>query len=291
MLTIERQTPYSTINHPAQEDWLELGRAAAEELCRVDSSEVAEALATASIRADVYRQMDQTNNLNNLRLTDRDTYSRLAGHPELTGEHLQWFARAAFAAFIYSEKDTSRPNKIALDLGGIRQLGDWSLAALDILQAGIPSQVRAADPKAAVRILERPGERHISYKVLPIILDSTEPDVPLRFGLVRRRRGVADIHFAPDETQPGMVVQVFKESTALYNVDEIEDEHARAKLAKTPRQYRMDEKKPVTNSSLASAAGRVFEAVIKETPERRKTSKAVVPVGTHILMLGRRPTT
>lgn len=281
------------IDHPAQPGWLEAGREQAETLTIPGDTTLEAVLSMASIRTDDYRQYFQRVNLLYLQPTTLDTYNSMAGRPEQLGEQIRWFGRMALGAFRRPEDFNRYPfDTVALDLGGVRQLGRWGSDALDVLEASLEARVLETDSAMKVKVMKRPGERETSYRVLPVVLEKTNPDEPLEYGIVRRRRAVASVTLPATPTDPPSVVEISKESTAVYVVNEVTDKRDRRILAHTPREYRAVEGDtvdiPLNDNMLASAAGRVFEAAI-EAYKRGEPPEAVAPVSVHLVMLSRRP--
>jgi hypothetical protein len=167
--------------------------------------------------------------------------------------------------------------KLGVELGGMRQAGEWSgTGQLDARAESIPEGLTAKYPTAVVDILK--GSKHIQKNYVTNALHYIQdgryvPDFPNL--LVRRRRGAANVWM------PGMYpeypIHIVKEASAVVlrrRMDEREAEVVHDGYAT----YEMfQQNNGVKNSRAAGAAGRAFEQSI----HAREASKVVFPVSAH----------
>lgn len=165
----------------------------------------------------------------------RAEYDQLTGRADKVSDFILWFSRVSHKAFVAQEQLAKKSfSHVSLELGGIRQYGDWNATkSLDGMIRTVPNGVLARDPEAHIVVYGHPKYepidpervRHVdtwtnSYRLmpeyqLPVIRSNKESrkDEYVRsvdFAVVRRRRPIADIYI-PGQSD----AVIFKESLGL----------------------------------------------------------------------------
>lgn len=279
------------IDHPVQAGWLSHGRDIFDSKHKAmlterfaDTGESIEAVLSAVALAgsitDGYRMSHEAQSRGELDLNEpqrNQQYSDLAGRPERVGEFISWFG--TIAAECFEHASTRRDLlKIGLELGGMRQAGDWSgTGPLDDMAKSIPSILPKIDPSAKVRILERGKAVQKNYVILPlghVVMGRYDPN--FEFALIRRRRGAADVHL--NGKYP---IQIFKESSAVVAINKMDE----TDVTLLRKAYLKSDNLPANkkrNSSPAGVAGREFERSIRFKRERSLTT---IPISAHYVMV------
>lgn len=279
-----------SINHPVQTGWLAHGRdiydttheAMLTERFRDTNENIQSLLAAVALTgsiADAKRMSHEHQSRGELGLGKDHlfhAYTEFAGRPKRVGKFIAWFSTIAQACF---EKEDIRKDlqKIGLELGGMRQAGDWSgTTPLDDMAKSIPVELACEDPSAQVRVLERGRAVQKNYVLQPLEhINEGMYNPDFHYAMVRRRRGVADILI------PGKhPIEIFKESAALVIIDQMSEKEALVirEAYKDQANFAVNGQK---NSGPAGAAGREFERAIQEL---RNESRSVVPVSAHYVM-------
>lgn len=312
--------PWPSIDHPAQADWWERARhvldaetstgaaawAALEErfantrdntgkLFSVES--LIGALKLATDRTCRNRLDHENENLSKLALSDAEMrlYRSMAGQPEYIGEYVRFFARAAVNISEREAVDEDRSkNKVVLDAGGNLQIGDWeSTVPLDTMcEELLPERLKALDPHIDIRLLKTKRERIIKYKFFPQFIEGESYGSAFEYGIVRRRRGVANFWIPVlDQNGETKVVEVeqVKQATAMVVMRMLEEPD----MERIYEEYDMQgltefERKAViranasSNSLVAKIAGNVFRYGIEK--DIRGTTRDTVPIAAYNLL-------
>ncbi len=254
-----------------------------------DPAALLEAVDTANLMVTSGRQARQLENIGRLVMADpeneykiRDSYQALAGNPELLDTYVRWFGTAATAALVnYQPKKGKRGDaSISLELGGMRQDGDWNRPVyLDRLVAALPDEMRALDRKTDIQLAAE-ADKKLGYIFMPLFMDSEGEGYTFDYAVLRRRRAVMDITMEGAEK-----VGIFKQSYGLVVLSQL-------KVADREfiRQMCEAEHNPewnvMKNNVLAEAAGRVFEAAILAADRSKVTT--VVPISAQYIVKARR---
>lgn len=243
-------------------------------------------------------------------------YDELTGRQKKVGDFVQWFSTVSHAKFGAQEHLAleRRFGHVSLELGGIRQFGDWeSTGQLDQMSEAIPSQLLATNSKIEMTLYGAHKNGRLvderinyvddvkkSYTLLPQykMQDSadkkmsvaalededlhTSGAIDFDYTMVRRRRLFADIHI-PGQSD----VVIFKESIGLLimamvdnNIREalIDDCRSIFHAARVTGNVEQVGQVKLHDTAGAKLAGALFEIAIKG--EKGET-KDVVPISAH----------
>lgn len=290
-----------------------------------DMSELLAALHTATLTNHSKRYIHEQLNLKplglNLSAADKDTssplqqeYDRLTGRADKIGDFILWFSRASHAAYVAQEglPLNQRFEHISLELGGMRQWGDWDATRkLDNMVTSIPEQVLSVAPDAHMTMygynlgqqFHHPSvtyndEAPKSYTLYPslkiphelVIDEDTDIEAAsalnFDYSIIRRRRPVADIYITGQSD-----IVIFKESIGVLVMQMVENDIRESIIADCQRV--IDEKREqLAEDSLrelemkfqdtpaAKMVGKLFEITINN---KRRFSRDILPVSAHIV--------
>ncbi|HSX31355.1 MAG TPA: hypothetical protein VLE99_05550 [Candidatus Saccharimonadales bacterium] len=280
------------IDHPSQEGWFDVAGhdithaesvALGERFRRTDENvdELIAAVSTATLRMAMHRYTHErvSSRLLRMHAAQYADYKGYAGNPRKVGEYMRWFGRLAVVGFTYPEREMDpiydQPRKkLALELGGKRQAGDWNCTGdLDAMIQDIPAQLSAVDPNIGVKSLL--GQRLALNYLLTPMYNWKWPGA-FDYALLRRRRAVFDVQDGPRLTR------VFKESLGLVVMGQLEERERQLVYGPCTRASY----KATKNDTPANAAGRVFEDIVFS---RRDTATDIVPISAQYLMMAYAP--
>lgn len=327
------------IEHPNQDTWLQgysvvfsaqqkqalADRYADQVPGSVDINSLASAIDVATMINYSYRATHESGNRALLgvgskhehgdNLILRQQYDEMTGRPKKIGHFIQWFSRVSHDAFVKQEvlPAHERFKHVSLELGGIRQFGDWeSTAALDAMARSVPQKVLEANPKAHLILYGRRSneyndarvdyvdEVNKTYRLLPQYKlpaaedkqfkasafddEDLEKSAPIAFDftVVRRRRPVADIYI-PGQSD----LVIFKESIGLMVMSMIESEARESIIddckrvfneARLTRDIKGVGAVKMNDTPGARLAGGIFEAAIDS---RAGVTKDIIPISAH----------
>jgi len=236
---------------------------------------------------DATGQSDSTQSVEQVQACERlKTYTELAGNPKRIGEFICWSASIAPEGFEHTDAQTVK--KIGLDLGGMRQAGNWSgTGPIDDMAATIPDAVRAEQPESIVIETEKGKQVRKTYEVAPLDHYSTGSYNPnFSYALITRTRSAATIDI------PGVPhMDVWKVSHAMLVLSQLGsyDEKELAVFRESYATAEQAERMRVKNSTPAGIGGRAFDAVIP-SPDRSE-STLFVPVSANFFVTMDRPGT
>jgi hypothetical protein len=297
------------INHPSQEGWhtswyaspnhdqKDLLRNRYRDLGETTLGNIIDTTTMAVGRMESMRQMYEAQTIGALRGADpkfqeqqESNYRELAGSPDRIADFIGWFAQQArhfdeqkhgilHGVDSSAQRAYRDMSKLGLELGGVSQAGDWeNTTRLDDMIRAIPVAAVGSPAISSVDVLEAPEDRRVAFRY---------EAVPDEYGLIRRRRAVANVH-----AYNGTELLLFKESLGLLVLSQISSED-RIMIALDPHAdnniflpvMEKDEtgtKKVMgkNNTQAALIAGHIFERAIKE----RGPNRAVVPLGAHYVM-------
>ncbi|MEO6761341.1 MAG: hypothetical protein ABI220_03115 [Candidatus Saccharimonadales bacterium] len=309
------EQPYYDIDHPTLDNYLDVLRNVPNDAqqdairTRFGSSEVGtdaeivirklgEVTASAAIHRQHYERVVTTEAGLGLSDEERNLYERFAGNPEKIAEYVCWFGKLALRHF--SETPRGKfSNKIGLELGGKMQGGDWeSTSDLDNMVRRLPAQSMTM-PQLKGKLLEGEDRLRPSYRFMSMGVENSHNPDSFGFGIIRRRRGVADllVNYGEDYGTD-LIIKIFKESTGLVVMRELDRDSRvgiRQDVLTHPLANRLfnitteKEKEsvpiawsnPQNGTPAALMAGKVFEDAIRG--EKGK-SKDIVPVSAHYVM-------
>jgi hypothetical protein len=291
------------IDHPMQIGWFNAGldildipddEPVPEQFLRFgdDARSIMHAVATASRRTDTERAVHERENVSKLLLSPEQhaDYLALAGDPARVVEYFRWFDAAAtdvynrlknpehFKEYEQHINGIRKIGKIALELGGKRQVGDWgSTKRLDAMARSIPVHLQAED-EAIIEVFDDPSHpSQLSYTFKPLRPSEGRPSERLDYGIVRRRRRLADISMGGL-----LLIELFKDSAAVIILDRLlPDEHTTIVAPYLPGM--VAEAELLARSR--EVAGTVFEHAIAD----KDLTQTVTPLSAQILMLVRAP--
>lgn len=285
------QTIQNNIDHPAQANWLRVGRSLPtdyqQELLRSrfenssqDPSVIIEMSRIAIGQSDVTRQMHERSTFGVLSRANQGRaaeYLDTAGNPDEIGQYLRWFGRAV-QGYLNCNPDENIA-KLGLELGGVRQVGDWeNTSGLDEMIRSIPERAQS-EQGLNISVRERPRQRAVSYRFEPMAGDIF-PSSPneFRFGRVRRRRAVADV-----EVDGAVDLHIFKESLGMVVLDEVDAGDRKRILddVKNSGAQNSFTKKGRNNTKAAQIAGEYFHQAI----DLRNDDTRIVPISAHYVMV------
>lgn len=277
------------IDHPAQDTWDVASSARMYEqninalrMRFAGTNEDVDALVNviehANSETQHYRKDHENKNIDKLRLSpgERALYKELAGHSERAGEMVYLFGALALRS----------ASKVVGELGGKHQFGDWECTgALDGMVKDLPRQLDDIDPRTEVEILEDNTGLYLAnnYFFRPIFReqDGIALDHSFRYGILRRRRPVANITLSFGET-----VKLYKQSNAVVLVNYLPAESSRIILAEyadlDPARYAYLQ--GTSNTEGAIEAGLGFE---RARSEEQGVTLDIMPISAHYLMIAR----
>jgi len=311
------------IEHPAQPGWLDILGQPISDAARkriedqfVDSTLDSEAIeglvqeiSVVSTRREAHRHLNETVGVGRLLLDneERELYRELADNIEDPGEFVHWFSTAAAAAFGRTADHPELFGKIGLDLGGKRLHGDWRGSRMvDDKIVSIREQLRFDHPKATIIRPDTVRDRTTRHNVTRGITESQESDIaPVRYAIVRQRRGVMDVDFTTDEMvvsdsepegvpTPGSQIEVFQDTTGLIVMSELPTHFrtvisrgikADLRATREPQRQTPEVDAQKQQSKAAATAAKVMQRAMAETSGQ---TTAVVPIGMHYVMVARR---
>lgn len=204
-----------------------------------------------------------------------------------------WSYAASRSDYHHDPKQEFDKYKYGLELYGVIQHGDWNATAnIDAAIRGLPEQLEVEYKDAhTLTNYDKKAKAKLSYRYQPLLhLDQhpvricdMEVESPYDFGVVRRRRAVADVAF---RGLP-VVVEVFKESTALVLVDLLPP--IEQKILKERRSLLAVGKKHMSTldpddllivDSANKFAGKRFELGIEDS---RRESRDIIPVSSNYI--------
>lgn len=279
------------IDHPFLPSWNQTQFTQPESM----SALLFDALVIAHVQTQQYRSTHEAQNLVKLGLSfsEPGEYGKLAGQPKKMGDFISWFGGAALKRFI--DTPVMGSEKIALELGGKRQFGDWeSTGDLDKMVKSIPWQLSERSPTLEIlprKVPTKVGETSssvLNYLFMPKLgMDSATFDFKRRlvtyvfdYGVIRRRRPVANI-----QLPGGAPVRIYKEAYGLLFMNDMDEQSASAVRSEysaiTPERFEYLQN--TNNTEPALATGGVLERGIeRESPE---AMKLVTPVSAHYVMV------
>lgn len=281
-----------TLEHPAHPEWrahvpndLDNDSFEALHIRFKDTDEsvlnIANVLVQATVEVDLERKKFEAQNFHKLLLTPEDPgeYYKLSGTLENVGNYLIYFGSVATRA-LRDEGQRDKVAKITMQLAGKRQFGAWDAThELDEFARAIPQELKNVAPEAEVNNVGNNPERHNRYEFRPIFTNEEQTTGCADYGIVRRRRPVADILL------PGSLpIEIFKESRALVIASQT-DEYTRALMRNsTGKLLELGVTSP--DLELAAATGNAFERAIKELKGR---TRDVLPISADYFAVMRNP--
>lgn len=278
-----------------------------------DPELVIERLGMASVRAGADRQRCEREvvGAGGFALDARGLkkYESLAGNPKRMAEYAVWFGMNAIEYFRHTADlcATNRMHKVALELGGKLQGGDWeSTGDLDNMARLLPYQAIALRGLDGV-LYEGRTRLAPKYRFMPLWREWDQAAykrgearwLPFDFGLIRRRRPVLDLIVQRGDTR--QKIDMYKESLGLVVMAELTREQrriVREDVRDNPRRNVFMIRNsnvegsgriprlPQGDTIAATAIGGVFETDIKSLPG---SSRDIVPVSAHYVMRAIRP--
>ncbi|MGB4758848.1 MAG: hypothetical protein WBP26_02210 [Candidatus Saccharimonadales bacterium] len=278
------------IDHPVQEDWLGVGRSLPsgyqKELLterfansKQDPLVIIEMSKIAIMQSDVTRQMHERSTFGVLSGANRGRareYVDTAGNPDEIGGYIRWFSKAVQS---HIKHPNYRPNKdlakLGLELGGVRQVGDWdNTKELDEMIRTIPDRAQS-ERGLDVSVRERPRQRAVAYRYEPMPGDIFSES---KFGRVRRRRAVADVH-----VEGAVDLHIFKESLGMAVLGELDADDRSRILSDVKNSGAQNSftKAGRNNTIAAQIAGEYFHQAI----DTRGGDRNIVPISAHYVMV------
>lgn len=271
----------SVIDHPAQPGWRPGGSQAISHRLETqlhrrfsasgeDAAAVMQAVDLASMQLDAYRITHERDSLGRLQLSpsEQQLYERLAGRPNRFGAYIRWFGRVATRALLYVDH-TYPFDSVALELAGVRQLGDWGATKeLDVAVRRVPEQLHLFSPSIAVSpAVLGPS----NYQLRPMYDDETR-NYSFRYAAVRRRQPAFDVQEQSQEQ-----VRLYRQSVGLLVLSQLAPD-ARRSIVEA-YEAAGPEQSAANNTPVAALAGQVFEQAITD-----RAGLAIVPVATQYIM-------
>lgn len=243
-----------------------------------DVDELVNVIEHANSETQHYRKDHENRNIDKLRLSpgERALYEELAGDRERAGE----------MAYLFGALALRSSGKVVGELGGKHQFGDWECTGpLDDMVKDLPRQLADIDPRTEVEVLEDDTGLYLAnnYYFRPIFgeQDGIALDHSFRYGILRRRRPVANITLSFGET-----IKLYKQSNAVVAVNYLPAESSRIILAEyadlDPARYAYLQ--GASNTEAAIEVGLAFE---RAKSEAQGATRDILPISAHYLMVAR----
>ncbi|MGH7241560.1 MAG: hypothetical protein ACREGB_04655 [Candidatus Saccharimonadales bacterium] len=274
------------IAHPSEIDWF-LGSAATADEERIEAIQaglgykpeemdfVVNALNVTAARTGVYRQMHEKLNVQKLGLSqaEHEEYRGHAQYHESKAGFVSWFAGRAGAYFAELAPEAV-PDKVALELCGVRQRGYWETGGLDQLFRALEADLAVVEPDMPMWVFEEADliENPIKYKQIPMLSAYGGP-TRIDFVTVRRRRPIANAGR----------LKISKEATALVLVNELPRDE---RLVIRGRALEDTDK---SNTEAALVAGSIFARAINRY-HNGSEDFTVLPTSAHYVATAEPPT-
>lgn len=248
----------------------------------VDSEALGLAVDRAVMHAAARRQDAQRTNLAKMHLTpSREAdYEQFARDVRQVGKFVDWFMRAAGAAFEWKPVPGLDTSHVALELGGMSQYveaGGWEAARpLDMLEHTVLPVRLAEVGLRFTHANKRQGMR--TYTLLPLYDADTFVDPgQFDYALLRRDRSVG--YVVGDHAGRRRQVEIRKHSAALAIMSQFPDQQRtliRRSFATHGVEYGYR-----ANTTEAQLAGEVFEEAVRE----RAAATTFVPISANLLVV------
>lgn len=244
--------------------------------------EVAQVIEKATAQVEWQRRDYEHENFSKLDLTheDRMLYKQLSGSREHIGKYMRFFGLVAMRTLQHAEQ-RDKVAKVSLQLAGKRQFGDWDCThELDEFARAIPAELQKVEPATVVKLVGGDRTRHNRYEFRPLDLETQSQPGRIDYGIIRRRRPVADI-FLPRL----LPIEIFKESRAVLVTGQT-DEFTRELITDNAELLSSEERDEEIHSAVAAATGNAFERAITALKGR---TRDVIPVSADYFAVMRNP--
>ncbi|MBC7581479.1 hypothetical protein H7097_01250 [Aeromicrobium sp.] len=327
------------IEHPNQDTWIKGYSERVDELQQkalaeryfefgkdeINLPDLAAAIDTATLINHSYRDMHEASNRGILNIGTRDSagdagilrseYDNFAGRSKKVSDFIMWFSKTSHDTFVnHEDLPASKQFKhVSLELGGIRQSGDWNVTGpLDRMARSIPRGVLSLNPDVRMTIYDPQSEMfddaRVSYvdsydKGYLLLPQYKLPEpstrlmthdvfigeelgvsalIDFHYSVIRRRRPVADI-YVPGQSD----LVIFKESIGLLVMDAL-DATLRKRIlqdcsqafehARHGRDIEGTGNMKLNDTVGARLAGNLFESAIES---RDGVTKDIIPISAH----------